>query len=353
MRIDVLQAAIAAVPCGVVVTDPKLEDNPIVYANPAYLALSGYELDEVIGRNPRFMHGDDRNQQGLDELRQAIMSGAPCRTTIRNKRKDETTYFCDVVITPVFDGTGQLTNWVGIQNDITAEVLLRQQQEDWIATLMHDLEMPLLGANRVLELLMHGEFGALDKAQSHLIGELKKNTVSLLGTVGKLLSVYKFLHEKPFLTSKVFDIAKLIRACVEMLSENAESRRIELNAVVPDEPINIDGTEDAIYSVVFSLLDNAVKFTPTGGTVRVCVERGVDVAIVEVSDTGPGIPVEAQGFLFDRFWRGVPGKKYVPGTGLGLYLCKQVVHAHGGSIVLKSRQDAGSGSTFTVSLPLA
>ncbi len=136
-----LDRAVAASANGIVITDPKLPDNPIVYVNPAFERISGYGADEARGRNCRFLQGDERDQPTLDELRAALREERECRVVLRNYRKDGEPFWNELYISPVHDDEGRLTNFVGVQNDITErrriEEILRESEERFRATFEH------------------------------------------------------------------------------------------------------------------------------------------------------------------------------------------------------------------------
>ena len=114
-----LDRAVAASSNGIVITDPRLPDNPIVYVNPAFERTTGYAMGEVLGRNCRFLQGDDREQPPLEELRAAVREGRECRVILRNYRKDGARFWNELYVSPVYDEEGNLTNFVGVQNDVT------------------------------------------------------------------------------------------------------------------------------------------------------------------------------------------------------------------------------------------
>jgi PAS domain S-box-containing protein len=114
-----LDRAVAASSNGIVITDPKVPDNPIVYVNPAFEEISGFTAEEVKGRNCRFLQGEHRDQPALDELRKAITEERECRVVLRNYRKDGTPFWNELYVSPVHDEEGTLTNFVSVQNDIT------------------------------------------------------------------------------------------------------------------------------------------------------------------------------------------------------------------------------------------
>ncbi|MHC4879839.1 MAG: response regulator transcription factor [Planctomycetota bacterium] len=112
-------SAFAAMRHGLLITDVRQPGNPIIYANAAFLEMTGYPLDEVLGRNCRFLQRDDRDQPPLATVRAAVREGTPCRALLRNYKRDGTLFWNELTLSPVHDGDGKLTHFVGIQNDVT------------------------------------------------------------------------------------------------------------------------------------------------------------------------------------------------------------------------------------------
>jgi PAS domain S-box-containing protein len=110
---------VAASSTGIVITDPSLPDNPIVYVNPAFERVTGYSMEEAVGRNCRFLQAEDRDQPALDELRAAIREGRGCRVVLRNYRKNGSLFWNELYVSPVHDEEGRLAIFVGVQNDVT------------------------------------------------------------------------------------------------------------------------------------------------------------------------------------------------------------------------------------------
>ncbi len=122
---------------GVTLSDPDLEDSPIVYANKAFEDMTGYGQDDIIGRNCRFLQGKDRDQPELDRLREAIRNRQPCEVTLRNYRKDGDLFYNKLVVKPLFDNKGEVVYFLGVQYDITEQV----RAEEEIGKLTAQLEL--------------------------------------------------------------------------------------------------------------------------------------------------------------------------------------------------------------------
>ena len=124
-----LQLVIEASNDGIVVAEQEGDDNILIYANPAFERLTGYAVDDILYRDCRFLQGDDRDHPGLQAIREAVKNNQPCRQVIRNYRKDGTPFWNELSITPVFNAADQLTYFIGIQKDVTAEVDALQRVE--------------------------------------------------------------------------------------------------------------------------------------------------------------------------------------------------------------------------------
>lgn len=233
----------------------------------------------------------------------------------------------------------------------TKRLAVFEQHEEFMATLTHDLKNPLIGANRILELMAEQVMGGVSPKQAKLLLQLRDSNKLLLSMIQNLIEVYRFERDVDSVRLEDTNLLTIINQCVDEIEPIAEHRGISLMANLPPEIKNVLADADSIRRVVQNLLGNALKFTPDGGQIRLAIYATIKSVIVEIGDTGPGIPADEQVRLFQRFSQGRVGRKYTPGTGLGLYLCKQIVDAHHGEIVCESKE--GVGTTFKVSLPTA
>jgi signal transduction histidine kinase len=154
------------------------------------------------------------------------------------------------------------------------------------------------------------------------------------------------------LESTAVDVGQLLEEVVEVARERPEASRRQLNLTMPQAPWplpTIDGDRDLLFLAVHNLVDNALKFTASGDTVEVRAFEDGARLVVEVADTGPGIPQEEMPHVWDELYRG-QGARGVPGSGLGLALVQAIAERHGGRVSLRSR--SGQGTVFTLRLPL-
>ena len=144
---------------GVVITDPRKEDNPIIYTNPAFTEITGYDADEILGRNCRFLQGQDQEQTALSDLRKAIKERTAITTVLRNYRKDGRRFYNELTVSPVKDNCGDVIAFVGIQNDITARIEAEQRISDFYSVVSHELRTPIAKIKSSLSIIADGEAG--------------------------------------------------------------------------------------------------------------------------------------------------------------------------------------------------
>lgn len=252
--------------------------------------------------------------------------------------------------TPLYIGTLEDISDSKQMEEKSRRLLLLQQREDFLAMLANDLKNPIVGANRVLELLSDGKLGELNDAQTEVMMRLMDGNKELLQMIQNITSVYRYEKESNNLKFEPTNLATIARDCMNDVRPQAAERKIELNLeITDDEKLNIVADPSSIRRVISNLLDNALKFTPDNQSIslRSFVQKGK--VMIEVFNAGSHIDYEDQTKLFKRPLTGIEGKRYLPRAGLGLYLCRQIVEAHKGAISCSSEKDVGT--TFTVSLP--
>ncbi len=225
---------------------------------------------------------------------------------------------------------------------------LMQQKEDYVAMLTHDLKAPILAANRALKFLLDKEFGELSKAQTDLITNILESNNDMYEMLRTLLEVYKHDGGKKKLLLQSHDLCILLESVATQFKPLAEAKSIVILLGLPAKEVLVDYDQDETRRVLQNLLDNALKFTDSGGTVKIRVDDNQSHVLVAVEDSGSGISEHCQKQLFQRFWQAPANSRIYAGTGLGLYLCRKIIELHGGKIWCESELNKGSVFYFTL-----
>jgi signal transduction histidine kinase len=221
-------------------------------------------------------------------------------------------------------------------------------KDEFVSLVSHELRTPLTSIVGYVELLLDEEAG-LDEGQRRFLRVVERNSARLLTLVNDLLLVAR-IEQGLELEREAVDVAELARESLETARPRAEEGGVELVLDAPPVP-PVSADRGRLAQVLDNLVANAVKFTP-GGRAGIVLGRNGDDVSIEVFDTGIGIPEQEQRRLFGRFYRASTAvDRQIGGTGLGLYVTKAIVEAHGGTISFTSSE--GEGTTFRVELPAA
>ena len=241
------------------------------------------------------------------------------------------------------------TAQLAAQNERLLE--LDRLKDEFVATASHELRTPLTSLSGYLEMSLDPAEGPLSPTREDHLRIAQRNAGRLAALVDQLLFLARADSHPLELFRQPVDLTEILKEATETAGPAARAKNISV-LTASDLPPNVLADRTQILRVVDNLVANAVKFTPDGGKVRLVTRREGDAAIVEVTDTGLGIPIAEQPDLFNRFYRGTNAVEgTIPGSGLGLAISQVIAEAHGGAIQLESTP--GSGSTFRLALPLA
>jgi PAS domain S-box-containing protein len=327
-KLRLLERAVTASTNSIVISDPNLPDDPLVYVNPAFERTTGYASEEVLGRNCRFLQGEDRDQPALGRLRAAVHEGLHCTVVLRNYRKDGTLFWNELSVYPVRNEERRVTNFVGVQNDITERIRaeetlseMRRVERRRIARDLHDIVLQdlsgALQSLRLMHLRAKGSGPWLD------LGE----ELEALGRASSGLrsAIYDLRREKdrPFLES--------VESLVELSQRATPEREIRLVAEERSAGVIPGRASVELLRILQEALAN-VRRHSAARSVEVRLWTDDESVLLEVADDGRG---------FD------------PGTasaGVGLSAMRERVEELGGEIEVSSRP--GEGTKVAVRVPL-
>ncbi|CAB4937977.1 unannotated protein [freshwater metagenome] len=251
----------------------------------------------------------------------------------------------------VHDDAGAVLGRIVTFRESTHEHEVQRMRDEFVATVTHELRTPLSSVVAAVDLL-EDEMESPTPGQRHWTGMIRRNVDRLLRLVDDLLTVARAESGEFALRPQSADLATIAGDAAASIRATAETKGVEVEVDVVPAPLRADVTR--LAQACDNLLANAVKFTPSGGRVRIRVVRepGASTVILEVADSGVGIPEEERRRLFERFYRTPSATRdAVPGTGLGLTITKAIVEAHGGTIHVADGIDGGTA--FRIELPVA
>lgn len=237
-----------------------------------------------------------------------------------------------------------------ILHDITRERMADTMKSEFVTLAAHQLRTPISGIKWSLQTLLDGDLGELNEEQKRVVDEAFKTNNKVINLINDLLNVAE-IEEGRYLNKVVLsDIQDVLMSVVEDYKMELDKKDIMVDFIKPKSgtpKLMLD--KDKIKIAITNIFDNAVRYTPEGGKITVSVLVYKDEVEVKIEDTGVGIPLAQQEKIFTKFFRSSNVRKIdTEGTGLGLYICKNIVEAHDGRIWFDSEQDRGTAFHFTI-----
>ncbi|MBC7999231.1 MAG: GHKL domain-containing protein [Leptolyngbya sp.] len=266
----------------------------------------------------------------------------------RNNFAQKSGHF-DIAIWPVESENHTIIGAVLIAVDVAERVRLAQQREDFVATLTHDLQTPVIATDRAIELLLNSAGKHLEESHLMLVKKLRANNSNLLHMIQQLLDVYRYEAGAQVHYFDTVNLGLTVESCVDSVSAIIKDHDLTVETDLPTNLKKIWADHPAVRRVLINLLENAIKYTPRHSKITIGARNLPTCVLLSISNPGSGIQQEDIPLLFQRYWHKSQEKTYKPSSGLGLYLCKQIVEAHGGEIWCESEQN--QMTTFYVKLP--
>lgn len=347
-------------PSTIVITDVH---GNIEYVNPKFTDITGYSLDEVIGKNPRILKSGEMPPETYRQLWETISMGEVWRGEFLNKRKNGELYWEWATMTSIKNEEGIITNYISIKEDISSRkkmeadlIIAKEKAEEndrlksaFLANMSHEIRTPLNSIIGFSELLADPGFESDQRWEFARI--ITNSGNNLLSIISDILDISKIEAGQVEIHKSFFSVKRLIQDIHNEYKIKAQTKGLEIH-IPKDFPFGellIESDQTKVKQVIINFIGNALKFTENGS-----IEIGVKVigrsVQFHVKDTGIGIPEQYHARIFERF-RQVEGsytRKY-GGNGLGLAISKSLVEMLGGTIGMKSSK--GIGSLFYFTLP--
>lgn len=323
-------------------------DGRILQWNAVSERLYGWPLSEVVGRTMPHVP-EDMRLRAIQDIRSIAAAGRAVTRQSVALRRDRSTFIQQVTIIPTSDSEGNPSGVLSIARDVRHGASLDREKEDFVSVVSQELKGPLTALTGFAQLLARPEILDDPVRRSRTIKGLENRVGAMAKLVDDLVLVSELYDKALVVEPEPVDVTGLVADVVAHFEDGTASRRFVIDFDSSLGMLSLDRRR--LVQALSSLLSNAVKFS-RGGDVVVTVGPRDGMAVIEVSDAGIGISEGDLPKVFDRFYRTDMGiNREYPGAGIGLYLTRMIVEAHGGT--LGAASTPGEGSTFTISLPLA
>jgi PAS domain S-box-containing protein len=362
--------AVEAAPAAMILVDAH---GAIVMVNALTEQLLGYPRGELIGRSIEGLVPSRSRGRHADYRAGFVTNAGPrpmgAGRDLHAVRKDGSEVPVEIGLSPIETAEGLFV--LAAVTDISqrkhieeqrAQLLVREQtaraeierasrlKDEFLAVLSHELRTPLNAVLGYAHLLGAGSLSP--ERTTHAIAAIQRNAQAQARLVESLLDLSRVMAGKLEPDLEALDVASLVESAIDVVRPDADAKEITLDAAVPAGLPTLLGDGGRLQQVLGNLLSNAIKFTPQGGRVGIDAVPHDGAIAIRITDTGQGISADFLPFVFDRF-KQAEGKGRSPtGLGLGLALVREMVQAHGGTVVAESAGE-GRGSTFTLTLPLS
>jgi len=312
----------------------------LIFANPAAEALFSIQynardrlITEIFPANTL----PSNFREVLSELRRN-------RTHVYEVSLDNKIYLCHLALL----GRPRIAGWVAVLNDVTQLKELDRLKSEMVRMTSHDLKNPLQAAMANLDLLRDDVWDSGNSEVQQSIEAIEKQLERMYRIINGILDLERIKTGTQL--QEICRPARLVEETLEELQHLADDKAIRLDATVDANIPDFMGDPEQFKRALINLVENAIKFTPSGGIVTIVGRQNNAGVLFEIKDNGIGIPVELHTQIFERFFRGrQKGVEHVSGSGLGLSLVKTIVENHHGRVWLESQ--VGAGTTFFVALP--
>lgn len=341
MQQDRLQTLIENMGSGLILIDGRGYINLV---NRAYKELFEVDSAEFLYHlyYEAFSH-----KEVIEVVEEIFMTEVKVRKHLHLPLNIELKHF-EVYGAPIIGGNDEWKGIVLVFHDITELKKLEQMRKDFVANVSHELKTPITSIKGFSETLLDGALNDHQTAE-YFLSIILKESDRLQSLIQDLLDLSKVEQQGFQLSTEIIDLREILEEIVIILQGKSKEKDIDLSVSIPEGLLHIEGDLYRLKQIFINLINNAITYTPQGGSVHISVEKHEHYVMIKVSDNGIGIVKEEIPRIFERFYRVDRARsRNSGGTGLGLAIVKHLIEAHKGQISVSSK--IGEGTTFTVKL---
>ncbi len=361
-QIHIRTKAMEATLDGIFIIDAKKPNFPVIYVNPSFQSLTGYAKNEVIGKDYFHLYGSDADLRIVEEIKQTIRQGKSFHGEMLNFKKNGKKFWSSLRVAPVRDTRGAVTHYVGIQTDSTLmkqrNLEIEEQREEllhvtrvgklaeFVSSLAHEISQPLtaiLSYAQAAQRMFAGREPQLQEILQYIIDDDQRAAE----VIRRLRSLLK--KSKP--TLEALNVNSLINDTVSLIMAHITVRNKIIRFELDDKLPLIQGDRIQLQQVLLNLISNSLEAMEASSDSRELMiktsRKDTDMIMVEVKDSGCGIPAENMKKLFAHFFTSKPD-----GLGMGLSISRSIVEAHGGRLEAANNSDRGATFYFTIPVNL-
>ena len=336
----------------IVITDAE---GVVLYANKAVEGITGFSIEEILGKKAgtKEFWGGLMDKSVYQKLWKTIKEDKQVfQGKLNNKRKNGEQYIAMASISPILDKNDEVLFFIGIERDITKEDQIDKAKTEFVSLASHQLRTPLSAINWYAEMLLAGDAGELNDEQRQYLDEVYKGNQRMVDLVNSLLNVSRIELGTLAIEPEPVNFIHLSDSVLNELKSKIKEKKLKIiknyNQNIPEV-----SADPKLMRIVFqNLLSNAVKYTPENGKINISVDKDENNILIQVKDSGYGIPKMQQDKIFTKLFRADNVReKDTEGTGLGLYIVKAIIDSAQGKVWFESQEK--KGTTFYIDMPIA
>jgi PAS domain S-box-containing protein len=320
------------------------KEGKVSLINPQAEKFFGVKEKEIVGKSILELNQFDNFQPIVE------MVGSEIKEMFRKEVFIKENLVLEVTTLPMVR-EGEKFGTLMILHDVTREKEIERMKSEFVSISAHQLRTPLSAIKWTLRMFLDGDLGEITKEQREFLERIYKSNERMISLINDLLNVTRIEEGRYVYKPTPVDVAQICQSTIELYKEEIERKNLELIFKKPQELPKVMADVEKISLAIQNLLENAIRYTLPGGKVEIVLEKKENEIQFLIKDTGIGIPKDQQSRVFTKFFRAPNAMKIdTQGSGLGLFITKNIIEAHGGKIWFESEE--GKGTIFYFTLPI-